>query len=203
LPRQQEVVIRVWEATATVEATRTAVVHVAAASAEEAAVVQERAMDLVREKEARAALVETEAREEVLRMEAESATTLASTHGEAEGFTRRISLLEGELMNALQARDMTEVNSRGLSSVVAGVDWWQEEVERECQERVRELTLLQTWGSELCQAIVGPLKMRGQLSEGMWIAVVSHTEMDEQLTMLWAMVSSVVQSVLRCSPIEA
>jgi hypothetical protein len=57
-------------------------------------------------------------------MEVESVTALAFAHGEAEGFARRIALLEGELVEAHQARDPAEVNSWGLSNVVADVDQW-------------------------------------------------------------------------------
>jgi hypothetical protein len=52
---------------------------------------------LVRYAEAPAALVEREAQKRMSRVEAESATTLASAHGEAEDFARRIALLEGVL----------------------------------------------------------------------------------------------------------
>jgi hypothetical protein len=65
-----------------------------------------------------------------------------SSRGEAEGFTRKIALLEGELVEARQARDMTEVNSWGLSDTAADADLWWDEVQRECQERVQELSLL-------------------------------------------------------------
>jgi hypothetical protein len=51
----------------------------------------------------RATLAEREAHKRVSRVEAESATALAFAHGEAEGFTRRIALLEGELAEACQA----------------------------------------------------------------------------------------------------
>jgi hypothetical protein len=38
--------------------------------------------------------------------------------------------------------------------------------EKEHQEQFEELTLLQTWGSELCLAIAGPPRVRNHLSEG-------------------------------------
>jgi hypothetical protein len=56
----------------------------------------------------------------VSRVEAESAATLASTHGEVEDLAWRIAFLEGELAEACQAQDMTEQRS--------------EESERECRE---------------------------------------------------------------------
>jgi hypothetical protein len=114
-------------------------------------------------------------------METESAAVLASTCKEAEGSARRIAFLDGELMDVHEARDMAQVNSQNLSGVVADVDRRWEEDERECLERVQELTLLQTRGSELCQAIVGPPKVRGHLSEGMWITIIHHIKMVEQL----------------------
>jgi hypothetical protein len=52
-------------------------------------------------------------------METESETALTSAHEEAEVITRRISLLEGELMEVWKARDAIELNSRGLSNMVA------------------------------------------------------------------------------------
>jgi hypothetical protein len=44
-------------------------------------------------------------------MEADSATALTSAQGEAEMFTQRIALLEGELTEARQVQDMAEVRS--------------------------------------------------------------------------------------------
>jgi hypothetical protein len=73
---------------------------------------------------------------------------------------------------------------------------------RECQERFQEFTLLQTWGSELCQTIVGPLRVRGHLSEGMWIVALHNTEMAEQLAVFWVVVSSATEFMPRRSPNE-
>jgi hypothetical protein len=47
----------------------------------------------------------------VLRLEVESIMVLASTHEEAEGFARRVALLEGELAKAHRAQDAAEENS--------------------------------------------------------------------------------------------
>jgi hypothetical protein len=63
--------------------------------------------------------------------------------------------------------------------VVTDADRRWEETKMESRELVQELTLLQTRGSELHQAIVGPLMVRGQLSEGMRVTAVHHTEMAE------------------------
>jgi hypothetical protein len=56
-------------------------------------------------------MAEREARKRVLRLEAESIMVLASTHEEAEGFARRVALLEGELAKAHRAQDAAEENS--------------------------------------------------------------------------------------------
>jgi hypothetical protein len=68
--------------------------------------------------------------------------------------------------------------------VVADANRWWKDAERECQKLVQERTLLQTQGSELCQAIVGPLKLRGHLLEGIQIAASHHTEMAKQFAVL-------------------
>jgi hypothetical protein len=56
-------------------------------------------------------------------MEVESVAVLVSTHGVAEGFAQRITLLEGELADVCHAQDTTEANSRSL-------------FKRKCRERV-------------------------------------------------------------------
>jgi hypothetical protein len=69
-------------------------------------------------------------------MEVDSAAALLSARGEAEEFTRRIALLEGELTKARQARDTTEANSQGLINAAADIDQWWEDAQRECQEPI-------------------------------------------------------------------
>jgi hypothetical protein len=54
-------------------------------------------------------------------------------------------------------------------------------------------------GSELCQAIVDPPKVRSHLLEGMQMTALRHTE----IAVLRAAVSSTMQSVLGRSPTEA
>jgi hypothetical protein len=125
-----------WEVVANEDAAHASTFCVAEASSWDTAMVRERTIVFAREKEARAALVESEARERVSRMEAENLTMLTSTHGEAEVFTRRISLLEGELTEACQARDTAEVNSQSLSDIAADTERWWEESERECHKWV-------------------------------------------------------------------
>jgi hypothetical protein len=51
----------------------------------------------------------------VSKVETESVATLASTRGEADGFARKVALLEGEFADALQAHDRTEANSDWIS----------------------------------------------------------------------------------------
>jgi hypothetical protein len=51
---------------------------------------------------------------------------------------------------------VAEVNSSGLSDVVADAEWRREESKRERWEQFEEHTLLQVSGSKLCLAIVGP-----------------------------------------------
>jgi hypothetical protein len=112
-------------------------------------------------------------------MEVERTAALASPHREVVGFAWRIVVLEDKLVEVHQARDTTEVNSQGLSDVAANVERRQEDFEMECQERIQELTLLQTRGSELCKAIVSPLRVWSHLSEGMRIATLHHVSLGE------------------------
>jgi hypothetical protein len=57
--------------------------------------------------EARATLAEGEARERVLKMEAEGAASLAFVCGGPDQFDRKVALLEGELADVHQAQDTT------------------------------------------------------------------------------------------------
>jgi hypothetical protein len=87
-----------------------------------------------------------------------------------------------------------------LTDAVANVEWWLEESKRECREQVEELTLLQTLGSELCLAVVGPLRVRSHLSERMWVFALRHTEMAGELATLRVAMASTAEFVLGCSP---
>jgi hypothetical protein len=51
----------------------------------------------------------------VSKVEAESATYLASAHGEAIELTQRVAFFEGELVDERQAWDTTEANFQELS----------------------------------------------------------------------------------------
>jgi hypothetical protein len=97
MPTPQEEVTRAWAATIAVEAAPFAVVHAVEASAQEVVAVWESTVALVKDVEDRAAQVEREAQEMVWRVEAKSVTMLDSACGEVDVFTRRISLLDGEL----------------------------------------------------------------------------------------------------------
>jgi hypothetical protein len=108
------------EVVAVVEAARAAVVCAATASTQ-------------------ATLAEREAQKRVSRMEAKRVAALASARGEAEGFTRRIPLLEGELADMRQTRDIAKVNSRSLSSLAANAGRRREEDEMECGNEFRSL----------------------------------------------------------------
>jgi hypothetical protein len=111
--------------------------------------------------------MEREALERVSRPEAESATMLTSAREDAEGLARKITLLKDKL---------------------AAEHWAQEVSQRERQEQFEELNLLKTWGSELCHAIIGPRRVRHQLTEGMRLAAQR------------AVVSTTTESVLGRSP---
>jgi hypothetical protein len=103
-------VIRAWEVAVATEVTCATTVHVVTTSAQETAAAWERVTYLIQEVEAGASLGEREAWERVSILEVESAAALASAHREAEGFARSVALLEGELTDACQARDMTEAS---------------------------------------------------------------------------------------------
>jgi hypothetical protein len=146
------------------------------------------------------ALVERKNHERVVRVEAENAMPLASAREDVEGLARKIALLEGEPVEVRRAQELAEENSYGLFDAAADAEQQWEESERERQEQFKELTLLQTQGSELCLTIVGPPWVRNHLLEGMWITALPHTEMARELAALRAAVSSAAEFALRCSP---
>jgi hypothetical protein len=99
----QAVVTQVQEAATAVEATRAMTILVAETSAHEAVVTQDSAMILIKDVEDHAALAEREAQERVPIVVAESTVALASACEEEEGLVRKISLLEGEFVEACRA----------------------------------------------------------------------------------------------------
>jgi hypothetical protein len=97
------------------------------------------------------------------------------------------------------AREVVEEIARGLSNAAADAERQRDESERGHREQLEEFTLLQTRGSKLCFAIIGPIRMRNHLSEGMQIAALHHTEMVGEFATLQTTVSSVVEFTLWCS----
>jgi hypothetical protein len=89
-------VTRTREATTVAEATRVAMVLAIETFAQEAAVTWDSATLCVKGAEDQTTLVEMEALERVSRVEAQNDVALASAHEDAEGFIRKIVLLEGE-----------------------------------------------------------------------------------------------------------
>jgi hypothetical protein len=169
----------VREATAAAKVAHAVAMLAAETSAQKAAAAQDSATLCVKDAEDRATLAEREALERVSRVKAENVAALASAREDAEGFALKIALLEDELTAERQARVVSE---------------------REHREQFEELTLLQTPGSELCHAIVGPPWVRHQLSEGMRLVTLRHIEMARELAVLRAAVSSTVESTRPATP---
>jgi hypothetical protein len=158
----------------------------------------------LRDKDAedRAAMAKMEAWERVSRVEVEKSVALASAHEDVEGLVWKIVFLECQLAEERRAREVAEENSRNMSEAAADAKHRWEVSERERQEQFEELTLLQTQGFELCHAIVGPLRVRNQLSKRMRLVALHHTELDGEIAVLRAVMSSATESVLGHSPNE-
>jgi hypothetical protein len=155
-------VTQAQEAATAMEAARVAAMLATETSVQQAAIAWDSTTLCVKDVEDQAATAEREGLETVSRVEVENAVTLASTREDADGFARKITLLEDELVMERQARVVSE---------------------REHQEQFEELHLLQTRGSELCHANVGPPWARHHLSEGMRLWALHHIEMAEELAM--------------------
>jgi hypothetical protein len=134
---------RAREVTTAIEATRVTTLLAAETFAREVAAARDSATLHVKDAEDRAALGEREALERIPREDPENTTMLASAHEDIEGFGRKVALLEDELAVERRAWEVSE---------------------RKRHKLFEELTLLQTRGSELCHAIVGPLQVRHHLS---------------------------------------
>jgi hypothetical protein len=158
-----------------VEADRVAVVLVAETFTQEGTAAQDSATLHIKNAEDRATLVEREALELVSWLEVENSTVLASACEDTEGLVWKIALFEDKLTREC---------------------WEQKMSEREHRARFEELTLLQTQGSELCHAIVGPPRAK-HLSEGMQLAVLHHTKVAGELVAFRVVMSSAMKSVLR------
>jgi hypothetical protein len=113
-------VTRAREAAVAAEAVGVAVVLAAKTSAQEVAVTRDSVVTRVKDAEDQAALTEREARERVSSVEVVSTRVLASAHEEIEGLVWKIVLLEGELAEVLQGREVAEETARGLSDAVTG-----------------------------------------------------------------------------------
>jgi hypothetical protein len=135
-------------------------------------------------------------------VEVENAMALASAHEDADGLVRKNALLEDKLVEVCQAREVAEENSRGLSDVAADAEHRWEVFAREHQKHFVELTLVQTRGSALCLAIVGPPWVRDHMFKGMQITALHQIDMARELASLQAAVSSITELTLRRSPNE-
>jgi hypothetical protein len=161
------------------EAAHVTTILTAETSTQEATAAWDNIALCVKDVENRATLEEREALERVSRAKVENAMALASTREDVEGFVQKITLLEDDLVAERQAREVSKREHRG---------------------QFEEHTLLQTWGSELCNAIIGPSQVRRNLSEGMRLAPLRHIEMAGELVALQVVVSSIANSVLGRSP---
>jgi hypothetical protein len=90
----------------------------------------------------------------------------------------------------------------GGTDVAVDAERQLDESERGCQEKLEELTILQTRDSELCFAIVGPPFVRNHLLEWMQIAALHHNMMAGELAALRTAVYSTVEFTLGRSPNE-
>jgi hypothetical protein len=115
-------VARAQEAATAVEAAHVTAILAVETSTKEAATAQDSAALHIEDEEDRATLVEMEARERVLRVEAENAATLDSTRQDTEGLVQKIALLEGELAEECRARKLAEEDSRSLSDTAPNIN---------------------------------------------------------------------------------
>jgi hypothetical protein len=82
--------------------------HAVETSTREAAVARDSTTFHFKHAEYRAALADREALERVSRAEAENAMVLASTHEDAKGLTRKVTLLKDDVAAERQAREASE-----------------------------------------------------------------------------------------------
>jgi hypothetical protein len=143
------------EAAAATEAAHDMAMLVVETSVQEAATAWDCATLCIKDAEDWATLMKRENLEKESRVEVKNVAELASACEDANGFVRKIILLEDELVAEHRA--------------------W-EVFERERQAQFEELSLLQTQGSKLCHVVIGPRRARHHLSEGMQLAALLHTE---------------------------
>jgi hypothetical protein len=87
----------------------------------------------------------------------------ASVREDAEVLVCKATLLEGEHVEARQAREVAEEKFCSLSDVSANGTWWLVIFEMGCREQFEELSLLCACGADLCLAIVGQSQVRSHL----------------------------------------
>jgi hypothetical protein len=97
---------------------------------------------------------------------------------------------------------VAEEKIRSLSYASIDGARWLVVSEMELQEQFKKLSFLWAWGAELCLTIVGPSQVRSPLSVRMWVAALLHAGVVGELTVLRAIVSTVVELVLGHSPDE-
>jgi hypothetical protein len=167
------------EAIAAVEAAHAAEVLAIETSAQEAVVALDNTTLHVKDIQDRASLAGREVLEWVSQEKAKNTTVLASAREDAEGHDQKVTLLEYELAVERWAREMSE---------------------REHRAHIKEFTLLQTRGSKLCHAIIGPPRAKHHLSMLMRLAALHQSKMAGELTAFWMAVSSTTESMLGHSP---
>jgi hypothetical protein len=118
--------------------------------------------------------------------EVEDAMVLASVLEDADGLVRKVTILEGELVEAHQAREMAEEKFHILSDTSANGARWLVVSKMDHQKQFEEL----------CLAIVGSSRARNHLLKRMQAAAICHIEMAGELAALRAIVTFTVELVL-------
>jgi septal ring factor EnvC (AmiA/AmiB activator) len=96
--------------------------------------------------------------------EDENADALASAREDTKGLAPMVTLLEAELVDVHQAREVAEEKFRSFSHALADGEQRLVASEKEHQEQFKELFLLWAWGAELCLATIGPSQVMNHLS---------------------------------------
>jgi hypothetical protein len=132
--------------------------------------------------------------------EMESIAVPASVRGNVEGLVCKVALLEGELVEAHRAHEVTEEKVRSLSSSSTKGARRLVSFEMERREQFKKLSLLWAWGTELCLTIISSSQVKSPLPVKMWDAALCHTVVVGELTTLRTAVSSAAELMLGCSP---
>jgi hypothetical protein len=132
--------------------------------------------------------------------EVESVAVLAPAWGDADGLIRKVALLKGELVEARRAWDVAGERVRYLSNSSAEGARWLMASEMKRQEQFEELSLLWSWGIELCLSIIGPSQVMSHHPTRMRAATLHHAGMVGELTALQTAVSSTMELVLCHAP---